>query len=1256
MFMSAKERQRPAANVVSARPKEEFPSVKKDIISLDDEEGPPTAAGAETKAPTMFAGGPSNIGRVPMEAPVAVDVLCDVFEREVNPSAYFAPSISPGGFPKALHRSKLSFSLAARKGKKSGPSKFGQMLAEEQRKRSAADAAAASSSSSPPGAANDNVGETGISRSEIHRENLQRLAGMSSEEVEQARDDLLGTMDPSLVAMLRKRRGGPKPQARGDVQKPAAKPPSKFRSEVRPNKTAGESTPPPRPPSTSGPPPNLFPTLPPGVSDKLATIRTDEELIAATQEYLPSFEKDKLAWMEPVKDKGKGTPIFAKPPRFDLSGVRVILKGDEHLLGEGEDVRNVRVVGVQDGDEESLYHHGDDPTLPGYTVDELVHLSRSVVSGQRLTAFRALTKVLQRRRDVLEDRPTGQVVTPTKLPRSLGQVLILGLRSDVLAVMYEAIASVHAWLVPKQFLREQASNAGYKRHEAWPHIEHAQSPHCTIATRHVVDAVGEAELQRNSKDEASEETADGVLARLSEEDPVRWAIRSGMLEYFDRILASSLPSAGTEDAFLPIELARCIMDTLAYAASHSIAAAKTIWDNQKLIDTVRLVYIEGNSGAENGSGGTVIHNAIRFVRTLCQMDRSIAGDVAAPDGLSDSVKRYLLSPEMLSHFFAHDSIDGSAGTNAEWFACVMETMQLWRVCLSMGLDVPSFMAMHEPLRQLPGRAAAGEDRKVLANMVYAVCSARALAFRSKPTGKRGNSNNESAESVQVELEMYLKSALEALDASLKPNGTKVVAASLHFISTYCTCNFPPSRWSSRIVSLMFQVHKSDRLIDAVERADGAKEDRDYSIAVLHGYVRCLQSLLVYDPSAMLKSGIKMFGSAIVEILLSVLNKFAVRLDSEDMARAWRGLSPYTERARVLLIADAVDVVVRIVAEVNPEDDKQRDVFGQLFSASFAIMGNILPGDEYVFANLLSNILVWSPLLTKNSAVDAEEIKRFFASFLGDEHTQKHSISLFNTSASAPLDLCCSLVPRTMSKRQPSILPVPRHWLWLGMTMDGKASLNVLKQTVLLISQLESSGLLHSENVLKAAPLPLRLFCLVQAFLRRDGELIHEDVISENVCPLIDALLKRVSITELLEVCGEDGVKELSSALVDTFFRSSFGHSTFARVLIFLSQDKNSRSYVWRKGTKNRMMYLLEAGFERYDVGPSLFNGDDEEMYSLYCKGLVEGGLRKQRAPVFFSVIANHLAEKMKRSSDFVKGHLQGLLGESLAQEISKIDS
>ena len=89
---------------------------------------------------------------------------------------------------------------------------------------------------------------------------------------------------------------------------------------------------------------------------------------------------------------------------------------------------------------------------------------------------------------------------------------------------------------------------------------------------------------------------------------------------------------------------------------------------------------------------------------------------------------------------------------------------------------------------------------------------------------------------------------------------------------------------------MFQVHKSDRLIDAVERADGAKEDRDYSIAVLHGYVRCLQSLLVYDPSAMLKSGIKMFGSAIVEILLSVLNKFAVRLDSEDMARAWRGLA------------------------------------------------------------------------------------------------------------------------------------------------------------------------------------------------------------------------------------------------------------------------------------------------------------------------------------------------------------------------------
>ena len=56
-----------------------------------------------------------------------------------------------------------------------------------------------------------------------------------------------------------------------------------------------------------------------------------------------------------------------------------------------KDVNNAtadaRKVGEREGEIYGLYHHGQDPDAPGYTFAELLHLSRSVVTPQRLTGF-----------------------------------------------------------------------------------------------------------------------------------------------------------------------------------------------------------------------------------------------------------------------------------------------------------------------------------------------------------------------------------------------------------------------------------------------------------------------------------------------------------------------------------------------------------------------------------------------------------------------------------------------------------------------------------------------------------------------------------------------------------------------------------------------------------------------------------------------------------------------------------------------------
>ena len=42
-----------------------------------------------------------------------------------------------------------------------------------------------------------------------------------------------------------------------------------------------------------------------------------------------------------------------------------------------------------------LFHHGEEPNRPGYSIKELLHLSRSTVLQQRITALTSLEKCLE---------------------------------------------------------------------------------------------------------------------------------------------------------------------------------------------------------------------------------------------------------------------------------------------------------------------------------------------------------------------------------------------------------------------------------------------------------------------------------------------------------------------------------------------------------------------------------------------------------------------------------------------------------------------------------------------------------------------------------------------------------------------------------------------------------------------------------------------------------------------------------------------
>ncbi|KAK8855640.1 RPAP1-like protein [Apiospora arundinis] len=273
----------------------------------------------------------------------------------------------------------------------------------------------------------------------IDRENSERLASMSPEEIEAARQELFNGMDESLLQRLLKRanldeQNGPS-AFMGD--KPAEQPASQDSDAViasTPNTTdmqdkdvkkeAGPKTPkkkvtfetpyvededdtnaPPTSnqqgqpivPPTAGdddddahqhtkthwPEPPQIPDLDPSDPNFLESLHA---------KYFPNLPADpsKLAWMAPIPTTNSpadfDSPYHPRHSSIPISQLRFDFRGT--LLPP----RIARAVPVSKG----LHHHGEAPEAAGYTVSELGRLTRSAVPGQRCIAYQTLGRILFR--------------------------------------------------------------------------------------------------------------------------------------------------------------------------------------------------------------------------------------------------------------------------------------------------------------------------------------------------------------------------------------------------------------------------------------------------------------------------------------------------------------------------------------------------------------------------------------------------------------------------------------------------------------------------------------------------------------------------------------------------------------------------------------------------------------------------------------------------------------------------------------------
>ncbi|KAL8956809.1 MAG: hypothetical protein Q9183_006215 [Haloplaca sp. 2 TL-2023] len=263
------------------------------------------------------------------------------------------------------------------------------------------------------------TGATGSSqeRMEIDRENRQRLAEMSAEDIDDAKRELMAGLNPSLIERFLKRANIEEDLDTPDTSKlgPSEIPSYKITAsterdagshlpvpEIRLSHPGHEPEIPPRepdntlqnssidsqpvsatsgypaPPSFHFPRPPTPPSLDPEDPDFLSKLHST---------YFPSLPSDpsSLSWMQPPSPSENDvyspslSNVHPSAVRFDFRG---------RLLPP----RLASQIPATKG----LHHHGTAPEAAGYTIPELAHLSRSSFPSQRCIAYQTLGRILYR--------------------------------------------------------------------------------------------------------------------------------------------------------------------------------------------------------------------------------------------------------------------------------------------------------------------------------------------------------------------------------------------------------------------------------------------------------------------------------------------------------------------------------------------------------------------------------------------------------------------------------------------------------------------------------------------------------------------------------------------------------------------------------------------------------------------------------------------------------------------------------------------
>ncbi|XP_057331233.1 RNA polymerase II-associated protein 1 [Microplitis mediator] len=439
--------------------------------------------------------------------------------------------------------------------------------------------------------------------SEIHKSNIEKLNNMTKEEILKEKSRLENTLDPKLLEFLRAKKKSTvsEPKIKVEKSKPVlidSKEETKMECETLPQE-------------------------PPAPVSEIVEQASDKGWV-----HMDKVEPEKLEWMKEIEPSKNDGSIPDEPynARFDFDGLLLPFKDDD-LLNKG------------------LHNHGEEPDRPGYTLQELLQLSRSSAQQQRCTALTTLGNIMEKSRKGWYDNALNPAPLAALNERNIILLLRFSMDDKSVAVITATLQAL------RSFLSSEADEICMDRLYGWEYPDGiCQVPELS-APKHDVEDISTLK--------------DHQLAQL---DSIAATMRSDIVLRIRYILSEIKPP--------PIGVTSAL-EILIRLARHSHIIALNIATTPQLLDTIvknfiplttqRLVTLD----TENAYGVPNV-TAIRLCRILLEY----AGRPVA-DRLNNL--------KIIHSFLSYSNSDaGEAGLRL-----AIEALRLWRLIYKHGVATDS---------------------------------------------------------------------------------------------------------------------------------------------------------------------------------------------------------------------------------------------------------------------------------------------------------------------------------------------------------------------------------------------------------------------------------------------------------------------------------------------------------------------------------------------------------------------------------------